>query len=415
MFPVTTHMPMSPSRLYMFFECPGAFSMSRKYQSNIQSGAAAEGEYLHSKIEHFIRSAQAITDNWVELNSLFRQGFSVDKDYLENQALSFEQASALNDALEYLANVHVNATTPIELEKQLKLYRLDPVLYECGGTNDVSFTTVEADPNDPSITRIVRHVLDWKFGRSEPIWAANNDQLLAYAWGQIIEDPQDYDIVRVHIVMPRLEHYDSADYTKSELRAWLHGRAIPGAQRCYDEIPTFNAGKHCRWCPGKMQCRHRQNFHQQTAAQVFAAAMELPDVSVAELAEWFPKLQALKTYISELEKFAQSQLLTGQEFPGYKMVSGRSSRKWKDEALAEAFLLNNLDIEEVYDTKLISVAAAEKKAKRFKKNQEFLDLYEKAEGRPTMVPESDKRPALDLRTAADIFADYADNSDNEDE
>lgn len=413
MFPVTSHMPLSPSRLYMFFECPGAFSMSRKYQSNTQSGAAAEGEYMHTKIEQFIRMAQANTSLAYLQATYFKEGFSLKSEDLMAQNISFEQATALNDALEYLANVYVNPITDIELEKQLKLYRLDPALFECGGTNDVSFTTREENPDDPTTFRVVRHVLDWKFGRSEPIWAANNDQLLAYAWGQIIEDPQDYDIIRVHIVMPRLEHYDSCDYTKAELRAWLHGRAIPGAQRCYEEIPTFNAGKHCRWCPGKMQCRHRYNFQQQTASQVFAAALELPDVSVAELAEWYPKLQALKTYIGELKKFAQAQLLTGQEFPGYKMVSGRSSRKWKSEAQAEAFLLNNLELEEVYDTKLISVAAAEKKARRFKKDPEFLDLYERAEGKPTIVPEGDRRPALDLRLAQSIFAEYIESEDEE--
>lgn len=408
MFPVTDHMPMSPSRLSMFFDCPGSFSMTRKYQTNTQSPAAAEGEMLHGVIEKFIQDVinydLAVDD--VTFRHICMTGIPTSEASQKEAALSFEQITAVNDALEYLAKIYHNPITPIQLEMKLKLYQLDPALFECGGTNDLAFASREEIPGQPGKFRVVRHVLDWKFGRSEPIWANNNDQLLAYAWGQIIEAPMDYDIVRVHIVMPRLDHYDSADYTKAELRAWLHGRAIPGAQACYEEIPAFNPGKACRWCPGKMQCRHRHAAQQQTATQVFAAALQLPDVDTTELAEWYPKLQDLKRYITELEKHAMGTLLSGEKFGDYKLVEGRATRKWKSEAEAEQWLLSQFDAEAVYKTELLSVAQAEKLTRKLKSDPEFQALYHKVGGKPTMVHESDKRPALDVRTATEIFKDF---------
>jgi hypothetical protein len=381
--------------------------MTRKYQTNTQSPAAAEGEMLHGVIEKYI--ANHVTEFTAEeFRHICLIGMPTTEDVQKELSLSFEQITAVNDALEYLGRIYQNPIRPIQLEMKLKLYQLDPALYECGGTNDLAFAS-EEDFNGEK--RVVRHVLDWKFGRSEPIWAANNDQLLAYAWGQIIEAPMDYDIVRVHIVMPRLDHYDSADYTKAELRAWLHGRAIPGAQACYEEIPTFKPGKACHWCPAKLKCRHRHIAQQQTASQVFAAALQLPDVTTEELVEWYPKLQDLKKYISELEKYAMGTLLNGEKFGNYKLVEGRASRKWINEAEAEQWLLSQFDTEAVYKTELLSVAQAEKLTRKLKSDPEFQALYHKVGGKPTMVHELDKRPALDVRSATEIFKNFIDEEE----
>lgn len=401
MFPVDSHKPLSPSRLSMFFACPGSYGMSRKYQSS-QSSAAAEGEMLHGVIENFL--AQYIEEGEEVIRQKCTDGI---KDPLET--LTADQRIAIDDALEYLAKVYHHVIDPLTLETQLSMAELHPALFECGGTNDVSFVTL--DPDGVSTL----HVLDWKFGQSEPIYALDNDQLLAYAWGQLMRAPgSGIELVTVHIVMPRLNHYDSATYDKVQMRAWLHGRAIPGAQACYAEIPEFNPGqKQCRWCPGKNQCGYRHDYARKTATEVFKRHLEIPDVSVDDLAALMPEMQALKTYIADLEKFAMQTLLSGQSFGQYKLVEGRSSRRWIDEVKAEKWLLSKCDVEQVYESKLVAPAKAEKLVRAFKKDLEFTSLWAKAPGNPTMVPESDKRPALELRDASTIFANLIQEESHE--
>jgi hypothetical protein len=387
MFPVTTHSKLSPSRLFRVLECPGSFRFAMPYdQDTAQSPAAAEGEFLHTVVEKCIK------------RSLVPEAVMAT-DKLD---LTQEQLNALNDALVYFNNC--NPHKPY-LEAQVSLMGLDPVLYECGGTCDVHWI----DGNQ-------LNVLDWKFGRSEPIWAANNDQLMAYAWG-IIELYKELTpaSVKLHIVMPRLDHYDSAEYSMAEMNTWLHGRLIPGARAAYEENARFNPGeKQCRWCAAKNICRHRATKARQTASDVFAAALRLPDdITIDEVSDLLKDIPNLKRYIADLEKFAISQLLTGQSVPGFKLVAGRSNRKWKSEEEAEVYLSNRFEIDEIYESKLISPSKAEALDRSLKKDDAFKELFHKAQGSPTMVPEYDKRPALDVREASAIFADALCESQDE--
>lgn len=385
MFPVTTHQKLSPSRLFRVFECPGSFRFAQPYdQDTTQSQAAAEGEFMHTVVEKMIK-----------------------KEPLPE--VTTEQLQAADAALEYLHNIrHIGGHEEMFLEAQVDLKGYDSALYECGGTCDVHW--VEENPGDS-----VLHVLDWKFGRSEPIWAHNNDQLLAYAWGCLARYPQiGFTKVILHIVMPRLDHYDSAEYKFPEMKAWLYGRAIPGALRAYsDNAPFIPGEKQCRWCAAKNYCRHRAMAARQTASNVFAAALRLPDdITIDEVSDLLKDIPQLKQYISDLEKFAMSQLLRGESVPGFKLVSGRSNRAWKDEAAAEVFLSNQFDIDEIYVSKLKSPSQIEALDRRMKKDPEFQELYHKAQGNPTMVPEYDKRPALDVRSAATVFENCIDENED---
>jgi hypothetical protein len=105
----------------------------------------------------------------------------------------------------------------------------------------------------------------------------------------------------------------------------------------------------------------------------------------------------------------ESELFSGRPVPGYKLVQGKKgNRKWSSESEAEAMLKGfKLKVEEMYDLKLVSPTTAEKLAKagtigprQWPKLQGFIT---QSEGSPSVAPESDKRPALEIKPAVDDF------------
>lgn len=104
----------------------------------------------------------------------------------------------------------------------------------------------------------------------------------------------------------------------------------------------------------------------------------------------------IEGWLASVEKYITDLLQSGEPFDGYKLVEGRSLRQWQDEEQAQRLLAENgYDDDKLYTKKFVSVAQAEKLIG--KKNRELItDLVVKPPGKPTLVPESDKRPAINI-------------------
>jgi hypothetical protein len=310
------------------------------------------------------------------------------------ESLTPEQARAVEDCVNYAGQIMRTMPGAVfQVEREVTLAKHDISLVECGGTCDLTIT------DDTTL-----HVIDWKFGKGVPVYALNNDQLYAYAAGALEKEETIY----IHVVQPRLDNYDQIILTRSQLIQWLRSRVIPGVQQAYSADAPFNPGANqCMSCPIKSTGRHRHTFAQKTASDIFAAHLKLPDnISDEEITEVLQRADELQQYITDLKNHVFSKILSGQEVKGWKIVSGRSSRKWKDAEAAEAWLNSRFDYTQIYQVKLVTPPQAEKLARDVKKDEEFISLVEKVPGKPTLATESDKRPALESQTAEAVFSAY---------
>lgn len=385
MFPPNIHGAVSPSRLQRIIDCPGSFRITQDTEET-SSSYAQEGTMLHAMIENRIAVALGMPRPTIPVK------------------LTTEQDDTLCDCMEYYQNLlSVVQDGKVTLEEEVYLKEFDQCLYQCYGTCDVIIK------NDYEL-----HVLDWKFGKGVPVYAKNNDQLYAYAVGAAKNKEQllKYNKVYIHCIQPRLDSYDLHEITPHDLLTWLDMRVIPGVSRAYTEDAPFNPGhKQCMWCPSKIVCRARHNFANQVAADVFAAHENLHDVNVSidTLEEVLERASEYETYISDIRKYIQMELTNGKTLTRWKLVAGRSNRRWYDNSVAEEWMLEHGEYDRIYESSLISPARAERRFRAWKKDPEFLALIEKPVGKPTLAHIKDPRQPIEFKTAADKFMEVLEN------
>lgn len=242
------------------------------------------------------------------------------------------------------------------------------------------------------------HIIDFKYGLGVLVSATENSQLKCYALGALDTFGDLYDIrrIRLSIYQPRRSNVDTYELTKEALLKWADEVLSPTAKLAYEGKGEFRAGDHCQFCKVKANCRKRAEYAMELAVYDFA---EAPTLSNEEIAEILPKIDALISWADDIKAYALQQALSGVKFPGYKLVAGRSNRKYTDED-AVASAVSDAGYEP-YEKKLLGITAMQKQLGK-KKFEELLGgLVVKPEGKPVLVPETDKRK--EISSAADDF------------
>jgi hypothetical protein len=378
------HAFFSPSKLETILECPGSVMLekalltSEKLRPEPASEAAEHGTMLHDYV---------------------RTCLTVSKDCLNELTLA-DRAHVL-DALDYLEILiaslgHKNYELIVEEQVSLKAYGLP----EVWGTADIQLLD--------NVKRRL-HIIDWKFGSGIAVYAKENPQLMSYGAGgcadKYVED------VRLHVVQPPKENYTQWDISYYDLFQWVHGTLAVVVGKCKaGDVEFFPGETQCRWCPVKNHCDARFAWAQKHAQELFEARKLLPNkITPESIHDLLTKAPLVEQVIKDLKLYVSREIQHGVDFPGYKLVRGRANRKWKSEDEVLKFFDNDeYAVDDLFVSKLISPAQAEKLNKKLKKNEDFQKLYEKPEGKLTLVPQSDPREAADFKTkAVDIFADYA--------
>lgn len=246
------------------------------------------------------------------------------------------------------------------------------------------------------------HIIDWKFGAGVIVFARENPQLLAYAAGAI-KWPTTVQEITLHIVQPAIEHYDTWELSIHDLYNWVHGTLAVAINKCHnDGIDKFNPGvSQCRWCEAKNFCEARTTFVQEAAVKFFEAKEKLATCSTMEdLVKLLEMAPLVEETIKSIRLYLQIELEKGNVVPGMKLIRGRANRIWIDENDAITWLAKNTSIEELFTSKLRSPSQFEKEVRTLKKNEGFKTLYETPEGKISMVPESDGRPAIQTDSGA---------------
>jgi hypothetical protein len=259
------------------------------------------------------------------------------------------------------------------------------------------------------------HIVDFKYGKGVEVNAFDNSQLKIYLagfyqdWGWLFPDIRN---VVLHIVQPRIHHFDSYATTLDAILNWMVDVVHPAAKLAKEHRPPFKAGEWCRFCKIRATCMVRANYVVEAVTGEFEdldAAIDKEPLTVAtlsneQIARILPKLGSVESWCKAIKAHAAAEVAAARPVGNYKLVEGRSNRAWAGdaEAIKAHVRANGIDPEILYgEPEMISPAQAEKALGRRK--DVLKPLIKKPPGKATLVPGEDKRPAMvvDLTTEFD--------------
>lgn len=238
-------------------------------------------------------------------------------------------------------------------------------------------------------------IVDLKYGKGHRVEATGNPQMRLYALGALEYYGTLYDIknVRMTIYQPRLSGVQSSDeITTEELLAWAENVVKPTAALAFEGSGEFAPSEEaCKFCRAKETCKARYEKN----LALFDEAEDPLLITVEEAAAVLEKAADIRAWLTDLENLVQSTLLSGEPVTGWKIVEGRSNRKFSDDLkVAEAMKAAGYDEALLYEKKLITLTQMEKDFGKKKVAEVLGSLIIKPQGKPTLAPESDKRPAF---------------------
>ena len=235
------------------------------------------------------------------------------------------------------------------------------------------------------------HVIDLKYGKGVEVYAENNSQAMLYALGVISGYGflYSFENVVLHIYQPRRNHFDIWETTRTDLlkwAEWVRERALLTEQ---DDAPFNPSDKACQWCAHKANCTALFKHTEQVISSQFDD-LDMPSPDIVDVEMVLKNKTLIESWLKAVQQNAFDKLSNGEKVKGYKLVAGRSSRKWSNELEAFAMLSKQYKVEDIETKKFITVAQAEKLTGKAKFS-DFTDLVTKSEGAPTIAHESDKR------------------------
>ncbi len=242
------------------------------------------------------------------------------------------------------------------------------------------------------------YIIDFKYGKGVEVDSEDNPQMMCYAIGALELFDKLYDIENVCMVIyqPRIENISASMMSVTELYDWAENTLKPIAELAYEGKGEFKVGDHCQFCKIKATCRKRAEYNMELAKYDFEEPAELTD---AEISSILIKSSDLVSWVSDIKEYALNQAILGKDYPNLKLVEGRSNRKYlnEDEA-AKAVIAAGYD---PYEKKLLGITSMTSLLGKTKFNEVLGNLIYKPQGKPTLVLESDKRPAMKINDFID--------------
>ena len=382
------HAKLSSSASKRWLGCPGSVKLSEHYP-NGSSIYADEGTIAHGMAEGMISKNDKLVQKYeVEAAKFYGEHPELNGTFIEMKMILQPYVDYVFE--EYAAQVHEDGAAQLMTEERVDLTEYIPGGF---GTSDVV------------ILRQGRlRIIDLKYGKGVSVSAEDNPQLKLYALGTLARFDMLYDIedVVMTIYQPRLDNVSTDTIKAKDLYAWGEEVIKPGAQLALSEDAPVHAGDWCQFCPARYDCKERARDAMEL--QKYLGQMVL---SPEEIAEILGKIDRLTKFAEDIKDSALTKALDGEEIPGWKVVEGRSIRKYvgSEEEIVRQCEGAGYDQALLYERKLLTITNMEKLMGK-KQFAEVLGAYvEKPEGKPTLAPESDKRPAITNNSAAEDFAD----------
>ena len=366
---MANHAILSASASHRWLNCPPSVRLTERIPDN-GSIYAAEGSEAHALCEYKLRQllgmeAQNPLDTPV--------GLQYYDNTMEDAATGYAAF-----VLELLEEIRKSCPDPIVMVEQ----RLDFSRWvkDGFGTGDAVIVA------DGTI-----HVVDFKYGIGVPVSAEGNSQMRLYALGAVdmFGELYDIDTVVMTIYQPRLSSISTDMISKTDLLDWAENTLRPLADLAYKGEGDLNAGSWCRFCKLRSTCRKRAEANLAVAQHEFKLPPTLSDEEIAVILD---KLDDLIGWAGDIKEYALNAALLGKHFDGWKLVEGRSNRRYTDEA-AVAQIVSETG-HDPYEHKLLGITAMEKLLGKKQFSALLSNLVERPQGKPVLVPTSDKRPEM---------------------
>lgn len=369
------HAVLSASGSHRWLNCTLSARLELEFE-NTGSEAAREGTAVHALCEHKLKRA---------LHMRSRRPVS---DYDSDEMEECTDAYAKFVMEQYEAAKQV-CKAPVILIEQ----RLDFSCYVPDGFGTGDCLIISDD-------RL--HIIDFKYGMGILVDAEDNPQMKLYALGALAMYDALYDIreVSMTIFQPRRESVSTWTVPVEDLKAWAENELKPKAKMAYDGEGEYLPGEWCTFCRAAVRCRARAVEKLKLAQTEFRVPPLLTDAEIEEILAVLPDLTK---WANEITAYALDAALNhGKEWNGFKVVEGRSVRKYRDEAdVAEA--AKEAGYKDIYRQSLIPLTEMQRLMGKDRFEEILGGLITKAPGRPTLVPMSDKRPAMNVSNAINEF------------
>jgi len=371
------HALLSASGAKRWLMCPPSARLEERFEDTTSS-YAEEGTRAHALAEARIRYDLLKTINKKEFDTIW-------KDMAPDTEM--EEMSELYEDLiteKYSAALAKTKDAMLLIEERLDFSHIVPEGFGTGDAIIIADGTME--------------VIDLKYGKGVHVYAEDNPQIRLYGLGALQKYGYLYDIkeVALTIVQPRLDNVSTELLAAETLEEWGEQYVRPRALLADKGEGDYCTGDHCQFCKGKAICRARAEEALSLAKHEFATRPILDDDEIPEILMLLDKAEA---WIKDIKDYAYQKALAGTKWPGFKLVEGRSNRCYMDEELvADKLMANGYEDNQIYEKKLKGITAMEKLLTKKSFTELLDDLVIKPPGKPTLVPESDKREEFNSAT-----------------
>ena len=228
--------------------------------------------------------------------------------------------------------------------------------------------------------------------------------MMLYALGALNAYQMLYSIhtIKMSIVQPRLDSISEWEIESEELIKWGGEFVKPRAEKAFKGEGDCVPGEHCRFCRAKAVCRARAVANLDLAKYAFAEPATLSNTEIGEILQ---QVQDLEKWVKDVKEYALDEVLKGNMVPGWKAVEGRSTRAFLDMDKAfEKLVANGVDESLLYERMPLTLSKIETMLGKSKFAELLTDQVVKTPGKPTIVPESDKRQPFNMTSAQHVFS-----------
>lgn len=361
--PPIKHAVLSASSSHRWLNCTPSAQLEKVFE-NKSTTAAEEGSAAHAWCEYKLAKALGQDAGQPPISTY---------DSQEMEDCTNDYVSYILEQLELAKQI---CSDPLLLIEQ----RLDFSQYVPDGFGTGDCLIIADD---------TLHIIDFKYGVGVLVEAESNPQMMLYALGALNIYDSIYDIknVSMTIFQPRRENVSTWTIPIAELLEWAENELKPKAELAAKGEGEFCAGEWCTFCRAKVKCRKRAESCLQLAEYEFRTPPLLEDTEIEGILE---KIDDLTAWASNIKDYALNAALQGKQWEKFKLVEGRSVRKYTDEEqAANAVKSAGFD---PYEHKVLGITAMTKMLGKAKFEEVLGGLIHKPQGKPTLVPMSDKRP-----------------------
>jgi hypothetical protein len=360
----------SASASARWLACPGSVIPSAQVEDGQTNIFAIEGTRAHEVADLCLKKGK---------DAEFYRGKKVLNEIVDDEMVIYVQ-----EYLDYIRS-HETDTSELMTEERVDYSNVVPD----------GFGTMDAAVIDGDTV----HIFDLKYGRGVQVYAVNNTQAQFYCLG-LLNELGWMDTIkhfRIHIVQPRKVTPEPWDITVEDLEKFAEYATKQAEIAMKPGAPRVPGEKQCQWCKLKHNCAALEEYTVKTIGADFddLDALDAEELNDAQRRKILEGKKMIELFLTAVEDYTFAKLNDGEKIPGFKLVEGRTIRKWTDDA--EAVLTEKLG-EDAFGKKMLGIGAIEKLIGK----EVVAEITYKPEGKPTLALESDRRKPLDIDVSSDF-------------